>query len=103
MQILNISNKHQVYAIFNGYGKHAYILYSTFYGIIGYANILADCGSHAITVDLYLDERLHYGCTDYATLIKRAITRYERQFVHKAIKYNVQYVQTIPQITLRFN
>lgn len=103
MQILNISSKYNVYAIFNGYGKHAYILYSTFYGVIGYANILDDCGSHNITVDLYLDERLHYGCTDYATLIKRAVTRNERQFVYKQAKYNLQYVQVMPQFTVKLN
>lgn len=103
MQILNISTKHSVYAIFNGYGKHAYIFYSTFYGVVGYADILNDCGSHNIKVDLYLIERLRYGCIDYATLLKRAVTRYERQFVYKTIKYNLQYIQAMPQFTITLN
>ena len=46
MTIMQFSKERGVFAIFNGYGKQAYIFHSSFYGAVGYADILDEPGSN---------------------------------------------------------
>lgn len=85
MQIITINKDKGLTAIFNGYGEQAYVIHSSFYGFIGYANILDECGSHDITIDLYLGDI----SSAWERIIKIALSKSERQFVEKNITWKV--------------
>lgn len=93
MQILQFSKERGIFAIFNGYGKQAYIFHSSFYGVVGYADILDEPGSNSITVDIYLGEFTKYWYWSLKNIIRRGITKAERQYIDdKKIVFNFHYL-----------
>ena len=93
MTILQFSKERGIFAIFNGYGKQAYIFHSSFYGPVGYANIMDECGSDKITVDVYLGENSRYWYWSLKNIIRRGVIKAERQFIDdKKIDFNFHYL-----------
>lgn len=92
MQFYNFSKERGIIAIFNGYGEQAYIFHSSFYGFVGYADVLEECGSKSITVELYLCEDSKSWYWSLLDIIKRGIRKCENQFVKKTVDFKVHYL-----------
>lgn len=92
MQILDFSKERGIHAIFNGYGKQAYIFHSSFYGFVGYADIEEEPGSDDITVDVYLCNGSKGWYWSLKDIVLRNIRKYERQFIEKDIHFNIHYL-----------
>lgn len=94
MQILDFSKERGIHAIFNGYGKQAYVFHSSFYGFVGFADILDDIGSDFITVDVYLCNASKSWYWSLKDIVCRGIRKYERQYVEKKINFNMHWLDT---------
>ena len=92
MQILDFSKERGIHAIFNGYGKQAYIFHSSFYGFVGYADIEEEPGSDDITVDVYLCNGSKGWYWSLKDIVLKNIRKYERQFIKKDITFNIHYL-----------
>ena len=92
MEILQFSKERGIFAIFNGYGKQAYIFHSSFYGVVGYADINAKPGSDDITVELYLGENSKYWYWSLKQIVMRGIRKSETRFINKKITFNCHYL-----------
>ena len=95
MQILDFSKEHGIHAIFNGYGKQAYVFHSSFYGFVGYADINEEPGSKSITVELYLCNGSKNWYWSLKNIVIRGINKAEKQFVDKDIKYNIHWLDKV--------
>lgn len=94
MQILDFSRERGIHAIFNGYGKQAYVFHSSFYGFVGYADILDEVGSESITVDVFLCQASKLWYWSLQSIVLRGIRKYERQFIEKDIKFNIHWLDS---------
>ena len=94
MEILQFSKERGIYSIFNGYGKQAYIFHSSFYGVVGYADILDKPDSDSIIVEVYLGENSKYWYWSLKIIIKRGILKSERQYNDKKIDFNFHYLNS---------
>ena len=94
MQILDFSRERGIHAIFNGYGKQAYVFHSSFYGFVGYADILDEVGSESITVDVFLCQASKLWYWSLKSIVLRGIRKYERQFIDKDIKFNIHWLDS---------
>ena len=94
MEIITFNEQRGIHAIFNGYGEQAYVIHSSFYGFVGYANIDRDLiGEKKIVVDLYLGNGSKNGYWSLLQIVKRGITKAEHRFVaDKKIVYNIHYL-----------
>ncbi len=92
MQILDFSKERGIHAIFNGYGKQAYVFHSSFYGFVGYADIEEVPGSDDITVEVYLCNGSKNWYWSLKNIVLRNIRKYENQFIKKNITFNVHYL-----------
>ncbi len=92
MQILDFSKERGIHAIFNGYGKQAYIFHSSYYGFVGYADIFEEPGEHHIRVEVYLCNASKDWYWSLKDLVLRNIRKYEQQFVKKEIDFNVHWL-----------
>ena len=93
MQILDFSKERGIHAIFNGYGKQAYVFHSSFYGFVGYADIDEDLvGRENITVDVYLCNGSKNWYWSLKDIVLRNIRKYENQFVKKQIDFQVHWL-----------
>ena len=92
MEILDFSKERGIHAIFNGYGKQAYIFHSSFYGVVGYADILDKPGSDAITVHVYLGENSRYWYWSLKSIVTRGIKKSESRFINKNITFIYHYL-----------
>lgn len=92
MEILQFSKERGIFAIFNGYGKQAYIFHSSFYGVVGYADILDKPGSDAITVHVYLGENSKYWYWSLKNIVTRGIRKSENRWVNKGITFIYHYL-----------
>ena len=93
MEILQFSKERGIYSIFNGYGKQAYIFHSSFYGVVGYADILDKPGSDSITVEVYIGEFTKYWYWSLKNIIRRGIVKSERRYIDdKKINFNFHYL-----------
>lgn len=80
MEILNISNKYNIKALYQGHGNQAYIFHSSFFGFFGYANVNEiEDAQDKIKIDVYMAD------VAYITEIKKALKKYETQFIEKEI------------------
>lgn len=92
MQILDFSKERGIHAIFNGYGKQAYVFHSSWYGFVGYADIDEEPGSDDITVEVYLCNGSKNWYWSLKNIVLKGIRKAENQFVHKNISFNVHYL-----------
>ncbi len=92
MEILQFSNERGIFAIFNGYGKQAYIFHSSFYGPVGYANIMDEAGSDKITVDVYLGENSRFWYWSLKNIVTRGIRKAETRYINKKIDFVYHYL-----------
>ena len=93
MEILQFSKERGIYSIFNGYGKQAYIFHSSFYGVVGYADILDEPGSDSINVDVYIGEFTKYWYWSLKSIIRRGILKSERRDIDdKKVDINFHYL-----------
>jgi hypothetical protein len=92
MEILQFSKERGIFAIFNGYGKQAYIFHSSFYGPVGYANIMDDVGSDEITVHVYLGEYCRYWYWSLKDIVTRGIRKAENRYINKKINFIYHYL-----------
>ncbi len=92
MEIINFSKARGITAIFNGYGKQAYLIHSSFYGFVGYADILEEPGSEGITVNVYLCNGSKLWYWSLKNIVLRGIRKAENRFVSKKIVFNVKYL-----------
>ena len=92
MEIINFSRERGIIAIFNGYGEQAYLIHSSFYGFVGYADILENPGSDKITVNVYLCNGSRLWYWSLANIVKRGIRKSESRFISKEITFNVKYL-----------
>lgn len=92
MEILEFSKERGIHAFFNGYGKQAYIFHSSFYGCVGYADILDEPGSDKITIDVYLGECSRYWYWSLKSIVVRGIRKSENRFIHKEITFIFHYL-----------
>ena len=92
MEILDFSKERGIHAIFNGYGKQAYVIHSSFYGFVGYADINDECGSRDITVELYLAESSRYWYWSLKNIVVRGISEAEKKYVSKDITFNIHWL-----------
>lgn len=94
MQLFTVSETRGLHGVFNGYGKQAYVIHSEYYGFIAYADIEDECGSHDITINLYITDSAFHNSWDPVRLIKTKVNKLERQFIStKKIKWNVNVVK----------
>ena len=103
MQILDFSKERGIHAIFNGYGKQAYIIHSSFYGFVGYADIEEEPGSHDITVELYLANASKGWYWSLKNIVLKGIRKAERQFIDKKITFNIHWLDTFSGNTPNWN
>lgn len=94
MQILDFSKERGIHAIFNGYGKQAYVFHSSFYGFVGYADIEEEPGAKEITVEVYLSNGSKLWYWSLKNIVLRGIRKYERQFIDKKINFNIHYLDS---------
>lgn len=81
MQILDFSKERGIHAIFNGYGKQAYIFHSSFYGFVGYADIDEKyIGCDEVTVDVYLCQGSKIWYWSLRSIVTKGIRKAERQW-----------------------
>lgn len=93
MEILDFSKERGIHAIFNGYGKQAYIFHSSFYGVVGYADIMDEPGTDKITVDLYFMASSKTWYWSLEKIIKRGITKTEHRYCEdRKITFNCHYL-----------
>lgn len=92
MQILDFSKERGIHAIFNGYGKQAYIFHSSCYGFVGYADVNDEPGSKSITVEVYLCNGSKGWYWSLKNIVLKGIRKAENQFIHKDITFNVHYL-----------
>ena len=92
MQILDFSKERGIHAIFNGYGKQAYVFHSSFYGFVGYADVNEELGSDEITVEVYLYNGSKGWYWSLKNIVLRGIRKAENQFIQKDIIFNVHYL-----------
>lgn len=92
MQILDFNKERGIHAIFNGYGKQAYIFHSSFYGFVGYADINEEPGSAEITVDVYLCNGSKGWYWSLKDIVLRGIRKNEKQFIDKKINFNIHWL-----------
>ena len=92
MQILDFSKERGIHAIFNGYGKQAYIFHSSWYGFVGYADIDEEPGSDSLTIEVYLCNGSKGWYWSLKNIVLKGIRKAENQFVHKDITFNVHYL-----------
>jgi hypothetical protein len=95
MEILDFSKERGIHAIFNGYGKQAYIFHSSFYGFVGYADIEEEPGEDNITVEIYLPNASKWWYWSLESIVKRGIRKAENKFVKKAIKFKVHWMDKV--------
>lgn len=92
MEILDFSKERGIHAIFNGYGKQAYIFHSSFYGFVGYADIFDEAGSDSVTVEVYLCNGSKNWYWSLKNIVLKGIRKYERQFIDKKITFNIHWL-----------
>lgn len=92
MQILDFSKERGIHAIFNGYGKQAYIFHSSWYGFVGYADVNDEPGSKSITVEVYLCNGSKGWYWSLKNIVLKGIRKAENRFIHKDITFNVHYL-----------
>jgi hypothetical protein len=92
MQILDFSKERGIHAIFNGYGKQAYVFHSSWYGFVGYADVNEEPGSDDITVEVYLCNGSKLWYWSLKNIVLRGIRKAENQFIQKDITFNVHYL-----------
>ena len=103
MQILDFSKERGIHAIFNGYGKQAYIFHSSWYGFVGYADIEEEPGSAAITVEVYLANASKGWYWSLKNIVLKGIRKTERQFINKDITFNIHWLDTFSGDTPNWN
>lgn len=93
MEILDFSKERGIHAIFNGYGKQAYIFHSSFYGVVGYADIMDEPGTDNITVELYLGANSKYWYWSLESIVKKGISKTEHRYnENRKIAFNCHYL-----------
>lgn len=93
MEILDFSKERGIHAIFNGYGKQAYIFHSSFYGVVGYGDIMDEPGTNNITVELYLGANSKYWYWSLEGIVKRGISKTEHRYnENRKITFNCHYL-----------
>ena len=81
MQILDFSKERGIHAIFNGYGKQAYVFHSSFYGFVGYADIDEKyVGSDEVVIEVYLCNGSKLWYWSLQTIVVKSLKKYERQY-----------------------
>lgn len=94
MEIISFSKERGITALFNGYGKQAYLIHSSFYGFVGYADILEEPGTEEIPVNVYLCNGSKLWYWSLKNIVLRGIRKSENRFVSKKIIFNVKYLDT---------
>lgn len=92
MQILDFSKERGIHAIFNGYGKQAYVFHSSWYGFVGYADIDEEPGSDNLTIEVYLCNGSKGWYWSLKNIVLKGIRKAENQYIHKDITFNVHYL-----------
>lgn len=94
MEVLTFSQTRGITALFQGYGDKAYVIMSTFYGFVGYADIDKACiGKDKVHVDLYLCNDCKSWYWSLKQIVMRGIRKAERTFVStKKVDIDVHYL-----------
>lgn len=104
MQILDFSKNRGIHAIFNGYGKQAYVFHSSYYGFCGYADIDETlCGEKSVVIDVYLCNGSKGWYWSLKDIVLRGIRKNEKQFIDKEIKFNIHWLDRFSGETPAFD
>ena len=98
---IQTNSKQNIFILFQGYGKNAYIVFNNFWGIIAVADISTDYignTENGVIIDLMLDKNQgSYFISD----IKRLINKMENKYINKKITYNISYTQDLRNTNLK--
>lgn len=86
MEIRKISNERGIYAIYDG---QKYLIYSEFYGMVAKSTkIERDNEKDIVNIDFIMCDWSGYW--DLAQIIKRGVSKLERQWIYKKVNINIQ-------------
>ena len=79
---IQTNSKQNIFVLFQGYGKNAYIVFNNFWGVIAIADIHEEYignTENGINIDLKLD---YYNGDYFIKDIKRLINKMENQYIN---------------------
>lgn len=88
MELRILSKEREIYSIFQGYGKNAYIIFSSFYGVVAVGDAQGDEEYSKVNINFKICK--WWGYWSLRDIINRGVKKLERQWC-KDKEVNISY------------